>query len=197
MTISLLNCEEKPDTELGMTDDEKAAFISGLLVNSGFTDSGYGTVIDQNSNLEFKKCSQGNTYDGSGCTTGQTVTFSFCNSLSNLCNLTSFPMTLIDPGLTTTSEAWDSCAGDATGGFNDWRVASIPELQKIAIGGRAGTLLHFPDTFEGYYWSGCADPQDQSGQTAKAISFAGESFGTERSYPKDNRLYVKCVRERY
>ncbi|NUM42988.1 MAG: DUF1566 domain-containing protein [Leptospiraceae bacterium] len=106
------------------------------------------------------------------------------------------PQTLKSPINNVTSEAYSSCASDRTAGKSDWRLPSLIELKKLSMSGENMLTTFFPSTVNDYYWSSWGDENDQTGKTAKAVSFVGGNYGQERSFNKDTRFYVRCVRTR-
>jgi len=199
-------CEEKPVRDFyGFAEEEKSVLLMGLLSSKGYSNTDYGSVVDSYTGLEIKKCSQGQIYNPAtaGCDPGSgnlvtngALRLSYCHSVSNLCNSDSIPYTLKDPGSITSSEIYNSCSSDRTGGYSNWRVPALFELVRLASFGRNSLLQFFPSTLEDYYWSANAEENDLYGKTAKTVSFSAQNFGETRNFSKDTRLYVRCVRNR-
>lgn len=211
----IFNCGEEKvrQNKLGLTDEETNTVVLGLILNSGYSNSGNGTVLDNTSGLEWKKCTQGQTFRSAtnDCQGTISATYNpvdaqrygatpltFCNINGNGCNATSLPQVLT---ISTTSnglvsEAFSSCAADRTSGYSNWRVATFAELKKLAIGGQNMMTQYFPNTVEDFYWSSWGDENDSTGNTAKAINFTGAKFAEEKSVNKDTKYYVRCIRNR-
>lgn len=213
---SFINCEDKPEKSFyGIPSEEKNQILSGILLSNGAIDNSTGTVIDVKSGLEWKKCTQGQVFRAShnDCQGGKaTATFttpfdqgrygatylSYCNIEGNNCNELSLPMTLKAdslPGIT--SEAYNACASEnaiRANGYTNWRVPSFPELQALAALGKVMLTAKFPNTPDDYFWSSWSNEQDQSGKTARAVSFSSENIGKVENINKTTKLYIRCVR---
>lgn len=77
-------------------------------------------------------------------------------------------------------------------GFNDWRVPTLPELASLVDFGRASPAIdigYFPNTKDGFYWSGTPDVKLEI--TAWAVNF---QFGYSSEMPRDNGQHVRLVR---
>lgn len=197
--LNIIACEEKPVRDYyGFSADEKNVLIAGLMNNTTYSSTSYGTVLDSSLNVEFKRCTQGQIYNSTSnnCTNinNEPDKLTFCNVANNFCNTTAIPFTLTDPGSLTISEAYNSCKNDTTGNYSNWRVANLVELAKLAAGGRNSMFIWFPGTLEENYWSANGNENDTSGLTAKAVSFSRSEFGNINLISKDTRLYVRCVR---
>lgn len=207
------NCEEKlDDTTLGYINEEQKVLLAGMaFFNSYVANPASGTVTDPVTGLMWKICTQGQVlrinagtglYDCEGVAGTSTVIgryganlLQYCSLNLNDCNTISFPSVLVgqNTGLSGTSEAFDSCDQDTTGGHTDWRVASFPELRGLTLAGSLNSLLiKFPNTVEDYYWSSWA--KEGKVDTARAISFTRAHFGEETSVSKTSRYFVRCVR---
>ena len=213
---TFINCEDKPDKSFyGIPSEDKNQILSGILLSYGAIDDSTGTVIDVKSGLEWKKCTQGQVFRATNndCQGGKaTATFttpfdqgrygatylSFCNIEGNNCNELSLPMTLKADSLTgITSEAYNSCASEnaiRTGGYTNWRVPTFPELQALAALGKVMLTARFPNTPDDYFWSSWSNEQDQSGKTARAVSFSADTIGKVESINKTTKLHIRCVR---
>ena len=211
-----INYEDKPDKSFyGMPQEEKDKILQGLLLGFGVVDNRTGTVADPKTGLEWKKCTQGQVFrasnnDCQGTLATATPTspadqgrygatyLSYCNLQGNDCNSLSLPMTLKAdslPGIT--SEAYNSCAIEnilATNGYTNWRVPTYPELKSVSELGKLVLISLFPNTPDDYFWSSWGNEQDQTGSTARAISFSYNSIGKEQNITKTTKLYVRCVR---
>jgi hypothetical protein len=101
---------------------------------SRFTDHGDGTLTDSTSGLTWKRCSEGQTWDGATCTGSATKH--------------------------DRREALDLAKGATDAGHDDWRVPSLDELASLvdkACAHPALDLSTFPDTPAGVFWSSTRD----------------------------------------
>lgn len=207
--LSVIGCEEKPaKNTLGFQNEDASLLIAGAIFFSTFHSNGDGTITNSTTGLTWKVCSQGQTYvntsGGYSCEGGGisnsgfgAAQYQYCNQNSSACNTVSTPQTLTNVsqiGVGGSSEAFNNCSSDRTAGKTDWRVATYGELKALGSSGRNEMLLKFPDTIEDYYWSSWANEQDSSGQTARAVSFAQNQFGTDFMASKTSRYYIRCVR---
>ena len=115
---------------------------------SRFTDNGDGSVTDKATGLQWKRCSEGQTWDGTACA-----------------------------GAATT-HTWQSALQLAGGvnyaGLNDWRLPNLKELASIveqACFDPAVNLAIFPVTPSSTFWS--SSPSALSGDTAWIVHFHG------------------------
>ena len=95
------------------------------------SDSKTGTVTDSRTGLMWKKCSEGQTWDGIACT-GAGETFSWSTALS-------------------------LGVKDRTGNYSDWRLPNIKELRSLVEECRVAPAINdtlFPRTPNSYFWSG-------------------------------------------
>lgn len=105
-----------------------------------FTDNNNGTISFVGSgsyagtNLVWKKCSQGQTWDSSSNScTGTATTHAYCSATDNTCNGNADTGTLNGGG---TSAAYSQCNGIGSfGGKTGWRVPTISELKSIVVCG--------------------------------------------------------------
>ncbi|MEI1279976.1 DUF1566 domain-containing protein [Leptospira venezuelensis] len=211
-SLLAMGCEEKLDrSPYGFREEDESDLIAGALFFQSFTNNGDGTTTDATSGLMWKTCSQGQEFSGTATSfscRGASGTLAnpssfgakelqYCSVDLSSCNTLGIPQTLttVSPiGIPGTSEAYDSCANDNTGGHTDWRVASFLELKYLSSNSRNFMLLKFPDTIESYYWSSTSNEQDVGGKTARAVSFTRDKFGDDESYSKTSRYFVRCVR---
>ncbi|TGL64109.1 surface adhesin Lsa25 [Leptospira sarikeiensis] len=207
-----MGCEEKLDrSPYGFQEEDDSDLIAGAIFFQSFTNVGDGTVTDSTSGLMWKTCSQGQVFSGDATSyscRGASGTLSnpssfgatelqYCNVDLNACNTLGLPQTLSTTspiGIAGSSEAYDSCANDNTGGHSDWRVASFLELKYLSSNSRNFMILKFPDTIESFYWSSTANEQDAGGKTARAVSFSRDRFGEDEAFSKTSRYFVRCVR---
>ncbi len=213
LAVTLVNCGEEitRQNKFGLTEEDQKSIIMGFVMNTTYSNTGNGTVLDSSLGVEWKKCTQGQTFRSAGndCQGTVSATYipvnaqtygaelkTYCNVNGHDCNSLSLPPTLKSPINNVTSEAYSSCADDRTAGQSDWRVPTYLELKKLAASGQNMLTTFFPNTVDEYYWSSWSDENDVTGKTAKAISFSGTNFGNEKSFNKDTRFYVRCVRTR-
>ncbi len=64
LSFLFVNCQEEPVREIfpGLSDDDAAILLQGLLLNQTYTDNRDGTVTDTSLNLVWRKCTQGQVY---------------------------------------------------------------------------------------------------------------------------------------
>ncbi|EMJ97824.1 surface adhesin Lsa25 [Leptospira alstonii] len=215
LSISLFlfaNCEEKPDdTTLGFINEDAKVLLAGMLLFDPYSaNTASGTITNSTSGLMWKICTQGQVlrvgqngqYDCEGINDTTTIIgrygaalFQYCSLNLNDCNTISLPQVLVGqiPGLTGTSEAYDSCNQDRTGGHFDWRLPTFSELKALAGSGSLNALLlKFPNTLEDYYWTSWA--KEGTVDTARAVNFGATHFGEETAFAKTSRHFVRCVR---
>lgn len=210
--LFLWNCEAKPKKYyLGIPEAEAKTMLLGLTLQNGMNDSNSGTVIDKYTGLEWKKCTQGQSYrndtnDCQGTSNGTlnnptdpylygSVAMNYCSLRSNSCNSLGFPMMLVSsPTDNASSEIYTSCDLDTFNGKTDWRVPNPWELEKITHGGKLVNSKIFPNMVNDYYWTSYNNETDSTGATAIAVSFADDTFGQRKNISKDTKLYLRCVR---
>lgn len=144
----------------------KYASIRATAPASRFTDNLDGTVTDQASGLQWKRCAEGQTWSGSTCT-GSATGHTWQQALQ-----------LAD------------AASDA--GHSDWRLPNIKELSSIverACHSPAIDQAVFPATPTSYFWS--ASPYAGSSDRAWLVFF---NHGVDGSYYKANGYHVRLVR---
>ena len=131
-----------------------------------YTDNSDGTVTDNNTGLEWKKCSEPDT--GTGTCTGTHSKYTWANALTQCYNL-------------------------SYGGHTDWRLPNAKELWSIASlqPGSAPYINQtaFPGTVSNFYWSSTTYPSYTV--FALGVYFNGGSLS---SGVKANSFYVRCVR---
>ncbi len=136
-----------------------------------FTDHGDGTVTHTQTGLMWKRCSEGQVWDGTTCT-GSATTFTWQGSLQQ-------------------AETLNNETGYAT--FTDWRVPNIKELKSIVemqcIQPSINSTI-FPVTINtGWYWS--SSPYAGLGSYAWGVYFY---VGNDGTLKKSLDHYVRLVR---
>ncbi|WCL49024.1 Lcl domain-containing protein [Leptospira sp. GIMC2001] len=217
--LIVVGCKAEPETDtFGLGDEEFSTVLTGLLLNTGFTDLQDGTVLDKPANLIWQKCSAGQVYRSAendcrgkqspslftavDATKWGAAQLAYCNSNTYACNALSAPPELIpngsiNPGIQVngTSEAYEYCKSlNNASGFPGYRVPNPYELQRLTFGGRTAMLALFPDTQEALYWSSWSRLDDLTGETAVAVDFDRSGLGEEKAIVKVDRNYVRCVR---
>lgn len=164
--------------------------------NTKYTDNGNGTVTDKTTGLMWKKCSEGQTWDGSTCT-GKAEGYNYQAALDH--------------------------AGDVNfAGHFDWRVPTIKELNSLVfcsngkqrkfhfngffvkwfeggygcksnIRGNYETptinQTFFPNTPADYFWS--SSPNASYASDARRLNF---NYGSDGSNNRGNGYRVRLVR---
>lgn len=137
-------------------------------VTKSYTVSGttpHNIVTDNNTGLQWKQCSEGQS--GAACATGTATTATWSNALL-------------------------ACEADTTGSFTDWRLPNLFELMSIVnlqVFNPAINTTTFPATQSSFYWSSSTNvfsPTD-----AWYVHFY---YGYTDLNPKSNTFYVRCVR---
>ncbi len=129
-----------------------------------FTDNGDGTVTHKKTSLIWKRCSEGQTWDSSGCS-GTASTHTWAQATA-----------------TTSSYA----------GKNDWRLPTQNELLTIVERSAYGPAINatiFPGTPGAYFWSASAYAEGSDG--AWAVYF---DSGSDYPDHKSLSYYVRLVR---
>jgi len=145
------------------------ATIIASTPTAAFTANGNGTVTHVKTGLMWKRCSEGQVWNGTTCA-GAATTYTWQIALNQAKTV--------------------NTAGFA--GFTDWRVpnkkelASIVEIQCVTPSINA-TI--FPATVSGWYWS--SSPYAGSATFAWFVGFNG---GGELANFKSNNNYVRLVR---
>ena len=144
--------------------------ISETTPTERFNDQHDGTVLDSKTNLIWKRCSEGQTWDGTTCA-GSASTYTWQGALS-------------------ATEALNK--GEGFAGKTDWRVPNIKELGSIVelkCYSPAINLSVFPDTPSENVWS--SSPYAYYSYVAWNVNF---DDGYDGPYAKDNSLQVRLVR---
>jgi len=133
---------------------------------SRFIDLGNGTVMDWATGLQWKRCSEGQTWSGSTCT-GTASTHSW-------------------------QEALQLAEGASELGLSDWRLPNIKELASVvelACADPTIDLAVFPGTPSSEFWS--SSPLANLTDSAWFVNF---SNGPARPVSKVSTLPVRLVR---
>jgi hypothetical protein len=143
--------------------------VRGQADPAGFIDNGNGTVSDVTTNLMWQQCSSG--LSGAGCTAGSAATYVWDGA----------------------SGAIAYCEALSLGGYTDWRLPKVKELQSIvdatiASGATINTAA-FPNTQTSRYWS--STTFSPSTTNALLVNF---SDGSTSNDFKTNGYVVRCVR---
>ena len=145
-----------------------------------FTDSGNGTVSDNNTGLIWQKCSVGQNNDAS-CS-GSAVTYNWYKASGTY-------------DASYNSATQNVCGALTLGGSSSWRLPSKKELTSIVdysipYPGPTIQQTRFPNTVASYYWSSTTNASYPN--YAWIVYFYGGYVG---SYvDKGNNYYVRCVR---
>ncbi len=140
--------------------------VAETTPTSAFTDNGDGTVTHNLTGLMWKRCAEGQTWNGSICT-GNATTFTWANALMQAQNST-------------------------YAGYSDWRLPNIKELESIVEScgyDPAINKTEFPATPALGFWSG--SPHVPVPADAWVIGF---SNGSTTHQNKANLDYVRLVR---
>jgi hypothetical protein len=143
--------------------------IAATAPASRFTDNGNGTVTDKAIGLEWRRCSEGQTWSGDTCT-GTAGTFTWQQALQRA---------------DTASYA----------GKDDWRLPNVNELASIveqACYGPAIDLGVFPETATDYFWS--SSPHAYYSYSAWLVYFHDGYVDVGSNYNKGYAAYVRLVR---
>lgn len=138
--------------------------VAGVFIVG--TGAAEGTVTDSTTNLMWQQCSAG--LSGTSCTTGSAALYIWDNAISY-------------------------CEGLSLGGFTDWRLPNVKELESIAdktAFNPAINATYFPNTVPEHYWSSTTNSFNT--RNASYVSFYFGNAG--RSITKAYSYYVRCVR---
>lgn len=224
ITIFFIACEAKPQKQPipGLTPQDRASILGGLLLSTQLQDQLNGTVIDRTSGLRWQKCvfgqtwrssnndCQGNLRDRPGITQdlelAGAVKVGYCSpnlgvnqTLDGIgfsfaaCNQGGANIELANPSTYPANARSDLFTACSILG-SGWRVPNKAELTGLAVRGRIFVLQQFPNTPEDNFWTVNSNVSDTTFQTAVAVSFVGNSFGEARNVSKLNLQFVRCVR---
>ncbi len=140
--------------------------ITPTTPDSRFSDNGDGTVTDKKTNLIWMRCSLGQTWDGSTCTSSA-ATY-------------------------TWQQALQAAANTTFGGSNAWQLPNIKQLSSIveeSCDGPAINLYAFPATLSDYFWT--SSPYASDNDNAWYVYF---DYGYDNRNVKNSYHYVRLVR---
>jgi hypothetical protein len=146
------------------------ASIPATTPANQFTDHSDGTVTDKKTGLMWKRCSEGQSWDGITCT-GTAAVYTWQAALQQ-------------------AQAVNGAGGFA--GYTDWRVPNIKELASLIeeqCQYPAINITIFPAIPFDFYWS--ASPYANDGSSAWTLSFGDSS---DNWINKNNLLYVRLTR---
>lgn len=142
---------------------------TGLIAahpDDSYLDHGDGSVSDRRSGLRWKRCAEGQAWDGNACT-GTASTHTWAQALA-LAEAASFA------------------------GFDDWRLPNLKELHSLAETCRRLPAINdtlFPDVPGGYFWS--STPHRYYAETSWVLGFADGLGGVDL---RSNDNHVRLVR---
>ncbi len=95
------------------------------------------------------------------------------------------------PYAMTWQNAISHCENLSLGGYGDWRLPNINELESIVERTKTNPAIvnGFVNTSSKYYWS--STTLTDYSHNAWIVNF---NYGYENYRPKDSSLYVRCVR---
>ena len=133
----------------------------------GYRDNGDGTVTDRRTGLTWKRCSEGQSWNGKTCT-GTPIRMSWYKAMPE-----------------GKQKPWPPFAG-----HGDWRLPTTGELKTLVRNDRAIEETAFPNTPPiSYYWS--ASPYALNTSYAwRVVFYLGDSYYGPKNYDE----YVRLVR---
>ena len=134
--------------------------------DSAYIDHGDGTVTHTPTGLMWKRCSEGQSWDGTTCTGAA--------------------------GGHNWQAALDLAEAHSFAGHSDWRMPNSKELRNLVEECRANPAINdtiFPETPSSIFWSG--SPHVSSSNDAWWVSFA---TGSLYYYPRSSSYHVRLVR---
>ena len=141
--------------------------------DADFADAGSGTVRHIPTGLTWKRCAEGQTWDGTTCT-GSAAGYTWQQALDRVDS--------VNAGTASTQNATQT----------DWRLPNINELKSIADLGCVNPAINttqFPNTSASVFWSG--SPIAGNSDFAWVVSFfSGDDAASYRS----GTLQVRLVR---
>lgn len=141
--------------------------------NSDFTSAGNGMVQHTPTGLIWKRCAEGQSWNGSTCT-GAAATYSWQAAFQRV------------------DEVNAAAAGTENLGQIDWRVPNVNELKSLVEEGCYGpaiNLTQFPNTPASFFWS--ASPFTKDSGHAWSMGF---NYGYDGWDYRSNAIHVRLVR---
>ncbi|HFQ13573.1 MAG TPA: DUF1566 domain-containing protein, partial [Gammaproteobacteria bacterium] len=138
---------------------------------SRFVINGDGTVTDSDTGLMWKRCAEGQTWDGMACT-GTVSTYTWQQALQQVQILN---------------------AGGGYAGYSDWRVPNIKELGSIVERQCYDPAINetvFPGTPSSGFWSSSSTASFSGGAWNVGFDYGGD----DNDYSKSFDAYVRLVR---
>ena len=135
-----------------------------IAPDSRYIDNGNSTVIDNQTGLMWKQCSEGQS--GAGCS-GSATTMVWSDALA-------------------------AGANSSFAGFNDWRLPNVKELRSLVESGcinPAINELRFPNTLAGNYWT-----SSTNAAIASRAWYVHFDVGGANREPKSGNYGVRLVR---
>jgi len=147
-------------------------FYTTAAFAGNFNDTHDSTVTDLTTKLMWQQCSAG--LSGTNCTTGSAGTYTWANAISH-------------------------CDAASDGGYTDWRLPNLRELQSLTdmtTFNPAINTTYFPATQQSTYWSSTTYMDDTT--CAWVVNFSnGMTYGSAvNNTVKTATKYVRCVRGR-
>jgi len=156
----------KPDSKpVTSIKPAKSTANNSALIDGRYLDKGDGTVTDQQTGLQWMRCSLGQTWDGQSCQ-GDADTY-------------------------TWDQAMKAAKSFSYAGYDDWRLPTIDELKSIVEKNKRPAINHqaFPNTVRAWFWS--SSPHAYGSGSAWSVYFYGGYV--DGSY-KSNGFHVRLVR---
>ncbi|MBV5310448.1 DUF1566 domain-containing protein, partial [Chromatium okenii] len=147
-------------------DSSRVRLVRGGQSFYYFVDNNDGTVTQSNTGLMWAKCSEGQS--GTNCTgTAKTMNWKAALTAANNFNL---------------------------GGYNDWRLPNVKELQVLVDYSRYSPAIdpsYFPNTPSSGFWSGSSTSYADGASYTWHVNFGnGNAYGDSR----DDINYIRFVR---
>ena len=149
------------------SDDAAIRLVRGGQAFVSLTDNGNGTVTDNSTGLMWEQCSEGQS--GTGC----------AGSAAGM----------------TWADALTAARNSRLGGYSDWRLPNVKELQSIVEYGvyiPFIDLAKFPNTLSTWYWTSSSYASDSSGAWYVDLGY-GHVYYDNRN-PNLYGLAVRLVR---
>lgn len=142
--------------------------IAHSTPNSRFTINNDGTITDNNTGLQWMRCTLGQQWDGETCT-GTTTSYNWQNALTEAKNTT-------------------------YAGFDDWYLPNIKELSSIVEVACFEPAINdniFPNTASSIYWS--SSPRSQVSGDAWFVDFQ-DGIPAPGPFSMGSKFSVRLVR---